>query len=260
MIQLKSLLKLFSRSGFISKLISLTLLLGIITSLSYTKLIIVHAEESYAVHETSFSEIIQVGDWIAVFIFPPVEGLWVKCNASKSSDFRVSFSTNDIQAGRRCSIIYMQPKTEGIYNLLLSFYSSNEWNGTVGVYTLDYGFYGKNKQSSLTPQGYFIELRTIKMKPNNNQTANYRIIISIIAQNISLSAVRLFNIKFPAPISMVFFALIGASIAYINAFFVIDSYFRSKTEEISKTRWVLIILLIVVSLYVLYYIYQVIIE
>ncbi|MEM2151521.1 MAG: hypothetical protein QXN40_02485 [Candidatus Bathyarchaeia archaeon] len=235
----------------------LILLGNIIFFYSAASPIIAYADENPPTFETDLNAIVQVGDWLVIFILPPVDNLWVKCNASRSSDFRVSFSPKEIQYGREVSVVYAQLESEGVYNLLISFSSNNAWNGTIGVYASDRDFYGKNKPASITSQGYFIELYAIKMTPNDNKTANYRINIVLVAQKVGSSSI--FNIKFPTPVNALFFALISAFIAYINIFFVLDSYFKSKREGVSKFRWMLVGVSILASLYVLYQVYWIIV-
>ncbi|MCX8171501.1 MAG: hypothetical protein N3E47_05990 [Candidatus Bathyarchaeota archaeon] len=212
-----------------------------------------YTEENPTAFEVNLDTVIRVGDWLAIFILPPVDNLWVKCNASRSSDFRISFSPREIQYGREVSVIYAQIESEGIYSLLVSFYSNNAWNGTIGVYTNNRDFYGKNKPASITSQGYFIELYAVKMMPNENKTANYVINVVLIAQKTTPSG--FFDIKLPTPVNAAFFALVSAFVAYINIFFILDSYFKSRSEGVSKVRWALIGLLILVSFYVLYQFY-----
>gem|GEM_PF-2045943 len=240
--------------NFSSASLIILILLSSVASLHSTEVsALIYTDENPAAFEINLNAVIQVGDWLAIFILPPVEDLWVKCNASRSSDFRISFSPRELQYGREISIIYVQLESEGVYNLLVSFQSSNLWNATIGVYTGDRDFYGKTKPASTTPQGYFIELYSARMMPNENKTSNYRLNIVLIAQKTSPSS--FFNIKFPTPVNAALFALISAFIAYINAFFIIDSYFKNKSEGVSRIRWALIVLLILFSIYVLHQFY-----
>lgn len=213
---------------------------------------LVYTNENSA-FETNLNAVIQVGDWLTIFIVPPVDNLWVKCNASRSSDFRISFSPKEIQYGREVSVIYVQLESEGIYSLSVSFQSNKLWNATIGVYTSDRDFYGKTKPASITSQGYFVELYSVRMIPNENKTANYRLNMVLIAQKTASSS--FFNIKFPTPVNTALFVLVSAFLAYINLFFILDSYFKNKSEGVSKIRWILIALLILFSIYVLYQFY-----
>lgn len=245
---------IFINLGNFSMAFLIMILLGSVMIFHLTEIsALIYADENPAEFEINFDAVIQVGDWLTIFILPPVDTLWVKCNASRSSDFRVSFSPKELQYGREISVIYVQLESEGVYSLLVSFHSNNLWNATIGVYTNDRDFYGKTKPASVTSQGYFVELYTVRMMPNENKTANYRINMVLIAQR--TAPLGLFNIKFPTPVNAALFVLLSAFIAYINAFFILDSYFKNRSEGVSKVRWVLIALLILFSTYVLYQFY-----
>lgn len=211
------------------------------------------AEE--AVVNFDFNVEVLAGDTLAVFIWPPVENLSVDCNPLKSSGFRVLFSSREVQYGGRqeISVVYMQPRTEGVYNVILSFSSNVKWNGTLGVYTGTVEFYKRVGSVDFTSQGYLITLHTIGMKPVDNQTSSYKINITLKAYSSTSS--NPFFFKFPTPVNMALFILVILAAVYINAFFILDSFFKSRTEGISKVRWVLVGLLILASIYILYQIY-----
>lgn len=206
--------------------------------------------------EFSFPNIeILVNDTLAVIIWPPVANLSVDCVSPNSNSFRVAFFSREVDSNRReTSIVYMQPRAGGRYDLLISFNSSTTWHGVIGVYTIDSSFYGRVGSPTVTSQGYFVVLKEVEMPNENHQSLKY--IIKITLQAYNRDSLGIFSIRFPEPVNMVIFVLIGVAVAYFNVFFVLDSYFRSKSEGVSKIRWIIVGLLIAVSLYILYWLYN----
>lgn len=207
--------------------------------------------------EFSFPNIeILANDTLAVIIWPPVTNLSVDCVSPSSNVFRVAFFSREIDPYKReTSIIYMQPRVRGRYDLLISFNSNTTWHGVIGVYTIDSDFYGRIGSPTVTSQGYFVVLKEIEVPNENNQTLGY--VVRIMLQAYSRGPSSIFFIRFPEPVNMAIFILIGVAVAYLNTFFILDSYFRSKSEGISKIRWIMVGLLVAVSLYILYWLYTV---
>jgi len=203
----------------------------------------------------NFDAEVLTGDTLAVFIWPPVDNLSVDCRPLRSGDFRILVSSREVRYGgsQEISLIYIQPRSGGIYNIQILFNSNSGWNGTLGVYTSESEFYRRIGSVSVTSQGYFITLHTINILPRDNQTSGYRININLKAYNIASS--NIFFINFPTPINMALFVLVSVAVGYINAFFILDSFFKSKTEGVSKIRWALVALLVLASIYVLYQVY-----
>jgi len=206
----------------------------------------------------SFNAEVLTGDTLAVFIWPPVDNLSVDCKPLKSGDFRILVSSREAwyrgsQEIPLISLVYVQPRSGGTYVIQIFFSSNSRWNGTLGVYTSESEFYKGIGSASLTSQGYFVTLHTINISPRDNQTLSYKININLKAHNTASSNILFIN--FPTPMNMALFVLISVAIAYVNAFFILDSFFKSKTEGTSKIRWVLVALLVLVSVYVLYQIY-----
>lgn len=193
---------------------------------------------------------ILVDDTLAILIWPPVENLSVDCIPPRSGGFRVLFSLKEERLEGNVSLVYMQPRNEGRYDLVVIFRSGVEWNGIIGVYTRDREFYGGIGSVSITSQGYFITLSgPIKMPQGD-----WKIIITLYAQGGSSST--LFSLKFPTPVNMALFILFSGILAYFNAFFILDSYFKSKTEGVSRIRLIMVSLLIFVSALILYQAYN----
>jgi len=208
-------------------------------------------EEASTDFELTFNFL--VNDTLAIYIEPPVESISVDCDSLKSNSFRVAFFSNETQYGKSLSLVYMMPRYEGEYVLLVSFSSSRGWNGTIGVYTSDSDFYRGVGSVTYTSQGYFVRLHTIRVSPKDNVTSDYKIKVVLQVYNISSSLISIFN--FPTPVNMGLFIAIGIAVVYFDAFFFIDLYFKSKREGVTRARWALAGLLILVSFFILYQVY-----
>jgi len=189
-------------------------------------------------------------DTLAVYIWPPAESISVNCDTSKANSFRIALFSNETQYNGMFSLIYMMPRYKGKYDLMISFSLSKTWNSTIGVYTNDIEFYQSAGSSTYTPQGYFIKLQTIKVSPKNNATTEYTIRIILLVYERNSSMASLFN--FPPPVNLGLFIAVCAGVAYFDSFFFIDLYFKSKRESMSKSRWVLIGLLLLVSFFIIH--------
>ncbi|MEM2341200.1 MAG: hypothetical protein QXX94_00915 [Candidatus Bathyarchaeia archaeon] len=235
-------LRKISQCKYVTLFFTITLLFSAYTALSFSS-----AGEA----SSEFEFRILVDDTLAILIWPPVENLSVDCIPPRSGGLRVLFSFKEERLWGNVSLVYVQPRNEGIYNLLVNFRSSVEWSGIIGVYTSDREFYGGAGSVSATPQGYFITLSgPIKMPQGD-----WKIIITLNVQGGSSST--FFSLKFPTPVNMALFILFSGILAYFNAFFILDSYFKSKTEGVSKIRLIIVSLLIFVSAFILYQVYNV---
>ncbi len=192
-------------------------------------------------------------DTLAIYLSPPVENLSVDCYSAESNNFRVAFFSREFDMGQEFSLIYMMPKSEGIYNLIVSFETMEEWNGTIGVYTDDVEFYQRVGTSTVTSQGYFIVLKRFSVAPEDNQTSEYKFNITLQVYGRSQSG--LFFFSFPEPIKMALFTVASVAVGYFNAFFLVDLYFKNRTEGVARSRLVLAALLIAASLFILHQIY-----
>jgi len=217
--------------------------------------------------EISVSYEILENDRLAIYIWPPVENISIDCSLSKSNLLNIIFSLKEIFDGRKVSLIYVTPKSEGTYNLIVTFSCVGPWNGTIGVYTSDSGFYqrtgipittltgGTSAGSFATlPSTVFIIFHKFGMSSKDYQKIDYKINIALQVYGKSYKS---FLSSFSSPIGTLMFAIATAIAIYINAFFIIDFYYKSRIEGLLKHKLALICLLIIASLFVLYQIYGV---
>jgi len=201
----------------------------------------------------SFNLNMLMDDWLAIYIQPPVKDLKVDCNSTMRGGFRVSFSSEEIYMQQPASAVYLQPRSKGTYSILVSFTANFTWSATVGVYTFNREFYGRAMPVANTPSGYFVIFPKIEGGSEGNSSRSYKINIFLSSYEIASSDV--FSIKLPTPVNMSLFILASAALTYVNVFLVVDLYFKSKIEGISKVRLILIGLSILASLLILHLFY-----
>lgn len=200
----------------------------------------------------NFEESMLIDDTLAIEIRPAVENLRVNYSSPKSSGIRVALFSNETRDMYRFSLVYIMPRTEGTYNIIIKFNSKGAWNCTIGVYTRNSEFY--KKSPIMTSSGPFIPLSgPFGVTASNYQTADHE--INIVLQVEGENSSNWFFIKFPTPVNMALFAIISFAVAYFNVFFLLDAYFKNKVEGLSKIRLALLVLMLLASIYVLYQIH-----
>ncbi len=200
----------------------------------------------------SMKERMLIDDTLAIEIRPAVENLRVNYSSPKSGGIWVAIFSNETRDIYRFSLVYVSPRTEGTYSIVIKFNSKDAWNCTVGVYTRKSEFY--KKPPIMTSSGPFILLSgPFGVTAKSNQTVDYE--INLVLQVEGEDSSGWFFIKFPTPVNMTLFAIISLAVAYFNAFFLLDAYFKNKVEGLSKIRLALLILMLLASIYLLYQIH-----
>jgi len=192
-------------------------------------------------------------DFLSIYISPPVENISVRCQPLISDGtFDLSISTNYVNPYLEdSSVLWIQPSKSGIYNLTLIFASNKTWKYLYGVYTENRNFYikyyGIGKTSSI---GSFVELRP----PQIRQSGNWRISATLNVH--SSSPITSPIIVLPAPANLAILISIVSLIAYVESFVFLNTYFKSKKETISNTRWVLVGIILLIGIYLAYQTYN----
>lgn len=195
-------------------------------------------------------------DILSIQIQPAVEKLWVNYSSPKSGGIEVHLYSNKTLGLSNFSLIYFIPRSEGTYDITIEFNSKSSWNCMVGVYTLNYTFYGKRPvMTSLGPFVQLIPPFKVNSKNRTDQITSYRIHIVLSVKKYEERSGMFLSFEFPTPVNTAIFMAISFSLAYVNAFLILDTYFRSRTEEVSRMRLALLCLMILASLFVLYYAY-----
>jgi len=183
-------------------------------------------------------------DTLAIYIRPIVEDLAVQSSSPDSNNARIGYSTNETDY----SLIWITPRSRGNYNLTMSFRTKGSWNYTIGVYTDKPDFYPSGEATPQSGGSYWVRFYTVAMPSPGSFTLSF--IFYVRARSTSL-----FSFDFPTSINGVFFIFVTVLLGYINAFFLSDLHFKSKMGGVSKKHWLLIILLLGASAYVIYRMY-----
>lgn len=212
------------------------------------------AEGSPAYVEMTDRHILQ-GDTLVTYISPVVERLSVDTfSFTPDLDFRVSFFLNDSES--QTSVVQMQPLSEGIYNLTVTFETETAWNYTLGVFTNRPSFYNEYADVLETIRGSFVRFYTRAIE---GSSGNSTLVLTLNSHGDNPGPIPLnppfdpFNL--PAPLNSVVFIAVTVLLGYANAFFMADSYFKSQKDGLSWKRWALIVLLLAVSLWVIHQVY-----
>lgn len=210
------------------------------------------AEGSPAYVEMTDRHILQ-GDTLVTYISPVVERLSVDTfSFTPDLDFRVSFFLNESEI----SVVQMQPLSEGIYNLTVTFETEKAWNYTLGVFTNRPSFYSEYADVLDTIRGSFVRFYTRAIE---GSSGNSTLVLTLNSHGDNPGPTPLnppfdlFNL--PAPLNLVVFVAVTVVLGYANAFFMADSYFKSQKDGLSWKRWALIVLLLAVSLWVIHQVY-----
>jgi len=190
-------------------------------------------------------------DVLAIYISPTVENLSVRCQPLYGSgDFDLSISTNYVNPDlKKSSVIWVRLYKPGSYNLTINFFSNRSWEYMVGVYARNYNFYKENYgEKRISPPDSFLRLEPIRTR----SAGRWMISSTLVVQGTSPSSYRL---VLPTPVNLAMLISVIGLIAYVNGFVFLDTYFKSKKEIVSNTRWIMVLVVLLISAYVAYQVY-----
>lgn len=191
-------------------------------------------------------------DVLVIYLSPQVENLSVRCQPLRHSGaFDLSISTKylDPYLKRKVSAVWVQPAESGIYNLTVNFVSNSSWEYMLRVYTRSFEFYKEYYGKRIGVDNFFTELQP----PLTRHPGNWTINIMLVSHSLSPS---FSPITLPTPVnSAILIAAVGL-ISYIDSFILLDTYFKSKKEIVSHTRWILVGIALLISAYAAYQIYN----
>jgi len=191
-------------------------------------------------------------DVFAVYISPKIENLSARCQPIRGgSTFDLSISTKytDSYLGE-VSAVWIQPGEPGIYNLTVNFISNDSWEYALGAYTRNFDFYKDFYGKRIIIRGFFVQLQPSLTRHPGNWTIN------VILEVHSLSPSFFYYITLPTPFNAALLIAALGLIVYVNSFILIDTYFKSKKEIIPNTRWILVGLMLLISAYAAYQVYN----
>lgn len=192
-------------------------------------------------------------DVFAVFLSPRIENLSARCQPlNRGGLFDLSISTRyvDLFLGE-VSVVGVQLNGPGIYNLTISFASNESWKYTLGVFTRNLKFYEEYWGQGIITRGSFVERASF-----TRHSGNWTIIIPLESHSLARSFSYFPYITLPTPVNMALLLAAWILIAYVNSFVFLDTYFKSKKEIVSYTRWIMVGVMILISVYFAYQIYR----
>jgi len=185
----------------------------------------------------------------AVYIQPVPEYVSVNCvPLDRGNPFDLTVSTNSSFLFGKVTAIWMQPGSQGKYNMTISFQSGQVWTYRIGIHARNINFYRDFYGENVKIDGYFVQLEDCSRIPGNWT-------INILVNSHSGSSPPPFVIELPTPANSILLATVAGFIAYSNAFLVLDTYFKNKKEIISSKRWILCGVVIVISILLIYQLY-----
>lgn len=192
-------------------------------------------------------------DVFVVFLSPKIENLSARCQPLRRGGlFDLSISTRyvDFYLGE-VSVVGVQLNEPGTYNLTISFASNESWKYTLGVYTRSLKFYEEHWGQGIVTRGSFVERASFM-----RHSGNWTIIIPLESHRFANSLSYFPNITFPTPVNMALLLATWILIVYVNSFVFLDTYFKSKKEIVSYTRWIMMGIMMLISVYLAYQIYN----
>ncbi|NHV98264.1 MAG: hypothetical protein HA496_01300 [Thaumarchaeota archaeon] len=191
------------------------------------------------------------GDIFIVTFSPPAENIQVYVKGSETKDFSLLVLTNSslnipILTGR-ASIVQLIPQSP-VTNLTVTFNSNTSLKIIYGILTGNYTYYRQVSSEYYTfSNGILVILQpqiTIPRGPSK---------ITFILNRFGVKSSSGFPIELPPLATLIPFIAVVAILAYLNAYVLVDSYYLSKREELGRLRKIGIVLLIVLSALIIYW-------
>ncbi|MEM3046724.1 MAG: hypothetical protein QW057_06520 [Candidatus Bathyarchaeia archaeon] len=193
-----------------------------------------------------FNVEVQAYDALTIYIEPAVEGLTAQCDPLGGKQPFILYVASNSSAR---SVVQLYTEAESSYNITLSFESSETWRLRVGVITSNPKPYGSPVVES-RGTGYFVELSGLRESPGSQ-------VINILAHARGLQKEKgLVSIQLPSAFNFLLVLLLALPLAYGNLFAVTDTYFRNKSEGVSRRRRIGVALLLLSSMMLVYWAYS----
>ncbi|MGC9085672.1 MAG: hypothetical protein ACP5IT_05785 [Thermoproteota archaeon] len=191
-----------------------------------------------------------------ILISPPVFDLNVNVTVLKGRSHILYISTNQTQVITSFilppfSIIEVVP--DGVaYNVTLSFRSNRASTVYYGAFTYSPASDYPNFKAYRTGDGYFVPFSGITVPPGNFSIS---FLLNFLQTN-STSQQGILGSFLPIVPKTVIFALISIVGTYVEAFILVNAYFKSKENELSFQSKLLIFATVVGYLFLLYWSYS----
>jgi len=196
-----------------------------------------------------------VGDAVYVFFSPPLSKVLASCSSLEGGAYRQLTSMNEsltnvpVQiGGDQGSYVQLVPQSEGHFNLVLNVSSQQPFNVLLGILTRDISNFNLYKIHTVE-RAYFVEILTMQGLAAENWSISFTFDVTATQET------SWFSVPIPSSAGALFLVAAIVGLSYPNAYLFTDLYYRSKKEEVSKKRKVGIVVLVIVSLLVIYWIY-----
>lgn len=203
-----------------------------------------------------YQVVLQPQNPFLVFISPPVFDLQVKVDMLKGRSHILYISTNQTQVVTSFilppfSIVEVVP--DGIvYNVTLGFKSNKEVTVYWGAFTYSPSSDYPNLKYYRTGDGYFVPFSGVTVPPGNFSIS---FMLNFLQSN-STSQQGIFGSILPLVPGTVIFASISILSTYIEAFILVNAYFKSKENGLPFQSKLLILATIIGYIFLLYWSYS----
>jgi len=195
---------------------------------------------------------VNYGDYVAMFVSPPVINVSAYAKALNVSETYDMHVIEDYPGFMNTStLVVMIPHGSGTYDLTVSFFSKGPFEVQYGVVTSNYTAYQHLAAApySLASGVWFLPV-FVSSYADNGTFYNASAQVTVLPKSGSGSGGL--PIRIPPFVPLLTLMVISVLLAYIDVFAVYDTYWKSKAEEVSRKRWVGLVLLVIFSVILLY--------
>lgn len=194
------------------------------------------------------------GDLLVLTLSPPVENIQVYARGAEMGEFSLLVLTNSSLAipilTGRVSMVQIIPEST-LTNLTVTFDSNTTVKMLYGVLTNNYTYYRRVSSDYYTfSNGILVILQPQMTIPRGASK------ITFILNRIKVKSSGGFLVELPPLATILPFAAAAVLLAYLNAFVIVDSYYISKREELSRARKLGVVLLIALSALAIYWLFN----
>ncbi|MEM3648991.1 MAG: hypothetical protein QW506_07500, partial [Thermoproteota archaeon] len=192
------------------------------------------------------------GDLFIVALSPLVDNMQVHVKGEEGSGYSMLVITNGSLGAPvftgRLSLVELIPESS-VTNLTLTFNSNSTVKMLYSVLTNNYTYYRQVSSEYYTfSNGILVVLRPQISMPKGASK------ITFILNRVSMQSPNdSFPIQLPPLATVLPFAVAIILLIYLNAYVIVDSYYISMREELSRIRKLSVALLLALSVFVIYW-------
>ncbi|MEM2940686.1 MAG: hypothetical protein QW304_03930 [Thermoproteota archaeon] len=202
--------------------------------------------------EYSFQNVkILEGDIFVIALSPPVENIQVNVKTAEGKGYSSLVVTNGslgipVLTGR-VSLVQLIPDSPTT-NLTVTFNSNSTTRMLYGILTSNYSYYKQVSSDRYTfSNGIFVIL------PPQTEMASGASKLTFILNRFSMQKEDGFRIELP-PLAIVLpFASVAILLVYLNAYILVDTYYISVREELSRARKIGVAIFVGASILLIYW-------